>query len=84
MIYYLLSTILSPLLGRAASVQDYTPLLGGESVKSLAKLSPHINDSYTYILYLESVIPFGAMPLFWTSDFWVLLYISTYLWVYFS
>jgi hypothetical protein len=38
------------LLGRAASGQDYTPLLGGESAKGLAKRPPHNTDP-TLIFY---------------------------------
>jgi len=44
------SSSLAALLGRAASGQDYTPLLGGESAKALAKRPPHNTDP-TLIFY---------------------------------
>lgn len=44
------SPSLTALLGRAASGQDYTPLLGGESAKTLAKRPPHNTDP-TLIFY---------------------------------
>jgi hypothetical protein len=51
MIYYLLSTILPPLmLGRTALGHNYTPLLGGESAKALVKHPPHNTDP-TLIFY---------------------------------
>jgi len=82
MIYYLPSTILPALTpwGIGALGQDYTPLLGGESAKAVAKHLPHTTDS-TLIFYTLRVYTIRRSATFHRiSGF--LLYISTYLWVY--
>jgi len=84
MIYYLLSTILPPLLTwEAASGQDYTPLLGGGSVKALAKRPPHNTDP-TPIFYTLRVYTIRRSATFLDIGFLGFFYISTYLWIYFS
>ena len=52
--------------------EDYTPLLGGNPAKALAKRPPHNTDP-TLKFYTLRVYTIRRSATFWTSDFWVLL-----------
>jgi len=74
------SSCLDALLGWTALGQDYTPLLGGESAKALAKHPPYNTDP-TLIFYTLSVYTIRRSATFLDIGFQGF---ALYIWVYFS